>query len=482
MIGETPGELPPEHYRTNFRRDYGRLVHTASFRRLTGKTQLYPGKESDFFRNRLSHSVEVAQIAKSIAIRLNALHKFPSGKPFDLDTDLVEFAALAHDIGHPPFGHQGEEALDRCMINDGGFEGNAQTLRILAKTEKRFLVDSEEMPVGIDSEGNDMRYGLNLTVRALASILKYDKKIPSNRPSRLHAKGLHEHESHKLKAFKGYYESEEVEVDIIKDLVTRNTKYRGPFKTIECSIMDLADDIAYSTYDLEDGLKAEFYHPLDIIFSKDTLLHRVSVEVSERMGRNYSIDEVRDVLVAIFDRWLFPENLAENLNELREEPAQDVWLALGYNIYKTSKAISKSAYPRVQLTSYLVGKFIRGVEVHFNQAYPMLSQVYFNEETKLMVETLKTFNYQSMILSPRLKIAEYRGMEIVSSIFETLADEKKHGPTLMPKDFQQIYSSVNNTSKKRVICDYIAGMTDRYCIEFYGRLKSENPETIFKPY
>jgi len=134
-------ELGDEPYRSNFRKDFARLVHSPCLRRLTGKTQLYPGHESDFFRNRLSHSLEVAQIAKSIAIKLNSTGVFPNGNSFDLNTDLIEFSALAHDIGHPPFGHQGEEALDQCMLDFGGFEGNAQTLRILSKLEKKFLVD-----------------------------------------------------------------------------------------------------------------------------------------------------------------------------------------------------------------------------------------------------------------------------------------------------------------------------------------------------
>lgn len=121
--------------RSPYRRDYARLIHSPSFRRLQGKTQLYPGHESDFFRNRLTHSLEVAQIAKGIALRLNFEEPFLQANP--IDCDLVEFAALAHDLGHPPFGHNGERALDDCMKQWGGFEGNAQTLRILTVMEKK---------------------------------------------------------------------------------------------------------------------------------------------------------------------------------------------------------------------------------------------------------------------------------------------------------------------------------------------------------
>lgn len=128
----TPKQAP---YRSDFRRDYARILHCPSFRRLQGKTQLFPGIESDFFRNRLTHSLEVAQVAKAIALRLNLEHDYFKDNP--IDVDLIETAALSHDIGHPPFGHTGEKALDDCMKGKGGFEGNAQTLRILARLEKK---------------------------------------------------------------------------------------------------------------------------------------------------------------------------------------------------------------------------------------------------------------------------------------------------------------------------------------------------------
>jgi dGTPase len=124
-------------YRSPFRRDYARLVHSPSFRRLQGKTQLFPGLESDFFRNRLTHSFEVAQIAKSITLFLNNSNEFLRTNEYVIDTDLVEFAGLAHDLGHPPFGHKGEKALNECMQDSGGFEGNAQTLRVLTRIEKK---------------------------------------------------------------------------------------------------------------------------------------------------------------------------------------------------------------------------------------------------------------------------------------------------------------------------------------------------------
>lgn len=177
---EIPNSGSPEEYRSAFRRDYARIVHAPAFRRLQRKTQLFPGDESDFFRNRLTHSLEVAQIAKSIAIRLNHLIRTSYGdQAGEIDTDLVELVSLAHDLGHPPFGHTGEYALQEKMHSFGGFEGNAQTLRILSRLEKRQTIQNGS---GADftefSEGKDLRAGLNLCFRSLAAVLKYDNLIP----------------------------------------------------------------------------------------------------------------------------------------------------------------------------------------------------------------------------------------------------------------------------------------------------------------
>jgi len=152
--------------------------------------QVFPGHELDFFRNRLTHSLEVGQIAKSIAIKLNNTEEFLKEEEMAIDIDLVELAAWAHDLGHPPFGHTGEAALDACMKLNGGFEGNAQTLRILSKLEKRmWTVDEWKLEYeGFDNSERDRRAGLNLTFRTLASILKYDNEIPTWRPSEVGSK------------------------------------------------------------------------------------------------------------------------------------------------------------------------------------------------------------------------------------------------------------------------------------------------------
>lgn len=128
--------MPPSSPgRSEIDRDFARIIHCPSFRRLQGKTQLFPGHESDFFRNRLTHSLEVAQIAESIARKLNSTEPYLRKNP--INERICYAAALLHDIGHPPFGHNGEDALDAKMAKFGGFEGNAQTLRIVSQLEKR---------------------------------------------------------------------------------------------------------------------------------------------------------------------------------------------------------------------------------------------------------------------------------------------------------------------------------------------------------
>jgi dGTPase len=469
-----------QDYRSPYRRDYARLIHCPSFRRLQGKTQLYPGVESDFFRNRLTHSVEVAQISKTIALLIN--NRFISKESLEkIDADICEFAGLAHDLGHPPFGHQGEEALDECMGDYGGFEGNAQTLRILSRIEKKVKL---EQP----NADKEFRFGLNLTFRSLASILKYDNPIPKTIDSRK--------VEDKNRAVKGYYASEAELVEQIKaKVVGSNLK---PFKTVECKIMDIADDIAYSTYDLEDGFKAGFYHPTNFFSYPDTVFENVARKVEKALRKEEHIDkkdfnanEVREELFSIFssvynfDTFELVEAVDDDGNNyigVTKEMTKEAFLINMVNtITKASKSVAEDGYFRNIFTSELVNSAIEGVKYVENSEYPALSDAYLEEKTRIRVEVLKNFTYESQILSPRLKVAESRGKEIVKAIFDVLKTDE--GWRLMPSDYQSIYHHFSTIDEKcRCICDFISGMTDKYAIEFYGRLKSENPETIFKPF
>ncbi|QCE33051.1 dNTP triphosphohydrolase [Acetobacteraceae bacterium] len=255
--------------RSAFSRDVGRILHSATFRRLERKTQVFPLGESDFVRTRLTHSLEVAQIAEGITLALNEqLEGLKLPKEFRIDLDVIRACAFAHDIGHPPFGHNGETALNEMMQGAGGFEGNAQTLRILAKLEKKRV-------------GDGQAYGMNLTPRILAGALKYDEIIPVTeaKPGETIFK-------------KGYYASEEAIVTKIKAKVIgkdyKKKLAKNSFKTLECQIVELADDIAYSTYDVEDFFKLGLMSPLTMLSESDALYQKVAGRVNRALSRHES--------------------------------------------------------------------------------------------------------------------------------------------------------------------------------------------------
>ncbi|WP_150466920.1 dGTP triphosphohydrolase [Francisella sp. SYW-9] len=412
-----------------FRRDYARVVHSSSFRRLQAKTQIFPSFENDFFRNRLTHSLEVAQIAKSIAVKLNAEHDL------NLDYDLIETAALCHDIGHPPFGHNGEVALNKKMHNFGGFESNAQTLRLISHTAKKD-VDQKQS------------FGLNLTYRTLAATIKYDNLIPSDL----------EHLT------KGYYNEESRLVEDIKQklLEPYNLKsIQGSFKTIECYIMDVADDIAYSTYDVEDALKGGFIDPLSMASIDDKLLKKIF----NAMPKDLEItrDEIKFILMNIFSDYIdFDADCRD--------------------VHKISKNIANNSLLRTKLTSKLVNSCIQNIEIDINQKAPIISKVYLNDEIRKQVEVLKKYILFKIIKSPKLNVLRYRGREIISEIFDILMNSDVD-ESLLPDDIGAIFYNTHNAQgKARIICDYISSMTDRYIIELYNQFKSDPSSMIFKPF
>src|SRR5262245_10703942 len=202
--------------RNDFRRDCDRIIHSSAFRRLAHKTQVFVFHEGDHFRTRLTHTLEVGQIARSLARALG------------LDEDLAEALALAHDLGHPPFGHAGERALDRCLAGVGGFDHNAQTLRTVTALERRYAAFD----------------GLNLTWETLEGLLKHNGPLTdrAGKPiGRYREHGL----PHAIKEYEGVQELE-----------------LWSFSSAEAQVAALADDIAYDAHDIDDGLRAELF-PLD---------------------------------------------------------------------------------------------------------------------------------------------------------------------------------------------------------------------------
>lgn len=497
---EIPDSGSPENYRSPFRRDYARIVHTPAFRRLQRKTQLFPGDESDFFRNRMTHSLEVAQIAKSIAIRLNHLIRGKYGEDAGcIDTDLVELISLAHDMGHPPFGHTGEYALQEKMHKAGGFEGNAQTLRILSRLEKR-----QTIPLGGDAldfvefaDERDLRVGLNLCFRSLASVLKYDNSIPRIAANQ--------------NLCKGYYASEASLVDRIKRAVLgkRYDAFKGDFEVIEMQIMDLADDIAYSTYDFEDALKAGFASPLELIMQlnsnaeiRDAVARKL---FKSEIGRDYpegtpanedrvAFEKIQTrMLLAVFG--LLKNYLLESEDNLTNEERQQLSDAdaerraiavsiLAVRLQRLSTELAQNGYVRALFTSDIVGKRIRAVAIDVNEEIPAMSLLRIAPEVRFEIDVLKHLTYELHIKSPRLKLVEYRGSQIVRELFDCF--DKDTNGELLPNDWRGRLQAIRSFSdygemRQRLICDYIAGMTDAYALDVYSRLKTTNPATLFRP-
>jgi dGTPase len=458
-------------YRSEFRRDYARLLHCPSFRRLNRKRQLLPDGESDFFRNRLTHSMEVAQIAKTIALKINKEHEYFS-RPKEpnrchIDVDLVEFAGLAHDLGHPPFGHTGEHELDRLMVAYGGFEGNAQTLRILARLEKK-VTPSFAKNFSVQS---DPRAGLNLTFRTLASVLKYDHKITATRSST-------------AKLEKGYYGSEQELVATIKKAVAPQ-RSASEFKTIECAIMDIADDIAYSTYDLEDAFKAGLLSPLSLFSTIDrmdrsrqeTFLHDIVQSVQEVYPKAAAAD-IENKAIDVLRSFMFDFIGPENENDLKQQNETDALATAAI----LSDKLAGDGYARIGMTSRLVSLAVESIEVDFNEKCPPLSRISLSYESLIRIETLKSVAWNGLIDSRKLKMIEWRERYMIREIFDTLAN-KLGGHELLPDDLRHLYelAGPDEATKKRLVCDFIAGMTDRYAEGFIERLH-KNTDSVFLPF
>jgi dGTPase len=378
--------------RSEFERDRARIIHSAAFRRLQGKTQVFGVYEGDFFRTRLTHSLEVAQIAKGIALALGA------------DTDLVEAVCLAHDLGHPPFGHTGEHTLHALMRNHGGFEGNAQTFRIVTRLERKHAAYE----------------GLNLTYQTLDGILKYKTCIDAAALAAATDGPV-----------KGFYACDRELVDTI--IAYTGNGYERSF---ECQIMDVADDIAYSVHDLEDSLKAGLITLADFRRTPPPrVIHDVNTKLAP-LGHTVSADTVHQELTRIADR----------LEELER---------------------SAGRAARKMLTRDLIHEFASAVVVQadgrIDAAFPC----------RLRIEVLKAFESYKVIYNPRVTTLGHKGKEVLRRLFVVL-DQGRDSIGLFPEDHGEDYERAlldgDETARKRVICDFLAGMTDSYAMRFYSRL------------
>ena len=269
---------PPSRTRSPFRRDCDRVIHSTAFRRLKYKTQVFVFHEGDHYRTRLTHSLEVAQIARALARQLG------------LDEDLTETLALAHDLGHPPFGHAGERALDACLKDFGGFDHNAQTLRVVAALEHRYPEFD----------------GLNLTWESLEGIVKHNGPLTDRSGAPV-----------------GRYREHGIPVGIA-DYIKAYDLELWSFASLEAQVAALADDIAYDAHDIDDGLRAGLFHlddlkvmPLTAEIIAETSAHYPDLE-DFRRGAELVRELISHLIGAVF------AEAERNLAAVKPQSAQDV--------------------------------------------------------------------------------------------------------------------------------------------------------------
>ncbi len=349
--------------RNDFQRDRDRIIHSTAFRRLKHKTQVFVNTSGDHFRTRITHSLEVSQIAKTLC------------KFFNLNEDLSESLSLAHDLGHTPFGHAGEETLNYCMRDYGGFDHNIQTLRIITILENRYYEFK----------------GLNLSIETLDGLIKHNGPIK---------------DLTKINKILGK--------DFFKKKINFNLN-----SSLEAQIASISDDIAYNSHDLEDGLKSNLF---DLNHLKNIpVLNKIIFKHTKKL-KNHSIDlVVRQIIRDIINEMVSDVIVTtkENIKLYKIKNLSD--------IYKTKKKL-----------------------------------VNFSRRMQKFDEKIKTFLKQKMYFHKDVNSNTNYGKKVLTKLFLQI---KKN-----PKKYINI-NKYSNSNTERIICDYIAGMTDRYAINLYNQIK-----------
>lgn len=389
-------------YRTPFQVDRDRIIHAHAFRKLQSKTQVFLSGEYDFYRTRLTHSMEVAQIGRSICAYLLSRGD-PLADDFYIDPDLVEASCLSHDMGHPPFGHSGERTLQELMKRRGGFEGNAQTLHLLCET----IYQNE---TGVK--------GMQPTRALLDGVLKYKKLYT-------------EYATPPLNHF--IYDGQAA----IRDWVFGGTRIPGAlmrgmalneFKSVECQIMDWADDAAYSLNDIVDGVRAGF----------------LTVERVERWAGGEAVGALEQKhLDSLFDairqdrlESTFSKKIGHFIQACRLKPREN-FMAEKTNRYRFDLVVEETAL---------------GEAAFFKK---MANDIIFE--------------------SPQLEQLEHKARVIIANLYnaiwENYAERNERVIRILPANVSRlIEAEKSQDGKARRICDFIAGQTDGMIVRTYRRL------------
>ena len=380
---ETKGRIfeePPSKTRSDFQRDRDRVIHSRAFRRLKHKTQVFVSNEGDHYRTRLTHSIEVAQVARSLARSLN------------LDEDLAEVCALAHDLGHTPFAHVGEDALKECMKPYRGFDHNDQTLRVVTKLERRYP-----------------RYdGLNLTWETLEGLVKHNGPVLScgMKPTSLEV--------------------------TLSELITQADLKLETYASVEAQVAGIADDVAYNSHDLDDGMAAGY-------FTLDDMLHLPMIG-----------DIIRD------KRKEFP-NIEQGI--MRAEVIREIMGQIILDVMRESRKRIAKVNPKSV-------EDIRNADIQV---------IDFSDEMKAVDKALRGFLWENFYLNKDLSRVRNMIFNVVQDLFKiffehdrTLPDKWRAQLTEIPKGWGE------EEWRARTIADYIASMTDRKAILEHKELYDAN--------
>lgn len=412
--------------RTPGQRDRDRVLYTSALRRLAGITQVVSPTEGVLFHNRLTHTLEVAQIGRRLAEHF-AKDSDLVAAVGGLDPERVEAAALAHDLGHPPFGHTAEVELDRLVTDSGvldGYEGNAQAFRIVT----RLAVRNERFP------------GLNLTRATLNAILKY--------PWTRQAGGDRNRKW-------GVYSNEQKQFDWVKDPFGTPSDKRSA----EAELMDWADDIAYAVHDLEDFYRAGIV-PLNQL-SKDE-------------------DEKKRFLTSALDRLKGKvECSSEELTEAFEEVIEPFAITEPYQGTQRHRAALRS------FTASLIGEYINAIT--FDTPGGGDWKVQIAPRAKRQVAMLKQLIWHYVILDPSLGTQQYGQRRVIRELFRIFKGAAKDGHSgvnwgVLPKNYQEELEQVrDNRGRVRIVADIIASMTEQQALKMHQRLTGVSPGSVRDP-
>ena len=385
-----------EDYRSVFHQDRDRVMFTTAFRRLQAKTQVFQAGEYDFYRTRLTHSLEVANIAKSIAVWLRRAEPAAA-----VDPDLLEAVCLAHDIGHPPFGHAGERVLNALMEDHGGFEGNAQTLRILTRT--------------VYSYAGGERNGMSPSRALLDGVLKY--------------KRLHRDRAGEANHFIYDDQAEILEFCFgTRDLAAAlGGAAPNGFHSLECQVMDHADDVAYSCFDIVDGAKARFLTTEKVAaWCKAATLDETQAAAAEGLIEMLGNGKLQGKMNQTVGDLIRAASLRPARNFMSARTSRHAW----------TLEVAPEAKSRIRLYKNVCRDLVFG--------------------------------------SNALQQIEFKGAHILrqltGALFENYLAAAKPKVLLAPDVHRIVLAAEGASVRARLLCDHVAGMTDAYALRSYKRL------------